>query len=536
MKYLEKRAADRPQTALDLVHALDQISTPSGGTVPTTARPAYTAPVSATVASSKSSGRWIAAAVVIVAAAIGGWFFVSRASGRAVRSIAVLPIDVGADTAHAYLSDGLSNELTARLTKIAGLDVRAYSSSKAMRGRSTREAGKALSVGSVLSATMTRAGSRLRITASLVRSDDDHVIWSDTFEEGDQDQFALQDKLVNAITSALKLTLTPETQKAIVARGTKVDRAHELVLRSRYEADRFSEPSLRLAVNLAEQAIKLDSSYADAWAALSDAWGQLADDFVTPREATPHMERAIKKVLELDPALAEGHAQNGTHLLFYQHDIDGAGREFERALQIDSTNLTAGTWYRYSLDSRQLHDSALAVSSRAARHNPLSRLVLSRAYGVDQFKKISADSGRAFCTNYARLSADGGVGCEMYRRFAAGDRKEALTYYKANLNPTATGAGHADRARRFLLLSDTISARAELERALSMSKTTYVRPDAIAFVYHGLGEREREIAYWLTSIEDNNSDLLSLMSDDAYSETRKDPRIQAAFKKYGIKT
>ena len=103
-----------------------------------------------------------------------------------------MPTEMGGDTAHAYLADGLSGELTTRLSRIPGLVVRAYSSSKAMRGKSIGETGKALQVSSILTASMARSGNRLRVTASLVDPATESVQWSDTFEANDQDQFALR--------------------------------------------------------------------------------------------------------------------------------------------------------------------------------------------------------------------------------------------------------------------------------------------------------------------------------------------------------
>ena len=150
MRCLEKRAADRPQAAMDLVHSLDQINTPSGGTMPTSAIAAMSARIGDAPASSR---RWLIAVPIVVLLLVGAWFARARLSGGSdARSIAVLPMDVGGDTAHAYLADGLANELTTRLTKIPGLAVRAYSSSKSMRGRGARDAGKELSVASVLTA------------------------------------------------------------------------------------------------------------------------------------------------------------------------------------------------------------------------------------------------------------------------------------------------------------------------------------------------------------------------------------------------
>src|SRR3989454_1962027 len=193
MRCLEKRPADRPESASAVVHALDDI-TPRGG-----------------------SRRWgaiaAAAAAVVLVIVIASWLLTTRTGGAAkLRSIAVLPTDIGADTAHAFLADGLSSDLTTKLSKIPGLAVRAYSPLSVMHGRTVREAGKELGVGAMVMVRVARSGTQLRATASLVDAANDDLLWSEAFEASDQDQFALQDKLVSAIAGALDLSLSPATR------------------------------------------------------------------------------------------------------------------------------------------------------------------------------------------------------------------------------------------------------------------------------------------------------------------------------------
>src|SRR5258706_12827733 len=147
MRCLEKRPADRPQSASALVHALDDITTPSGGMTPTASR--------------GGSRRWgaIAAAAVVLVIVIASWLFATRTGGAAkLRSIAVLPTDIGADTADAFLADGLSSDLTTKLSKIPGLSVRAYAPLSVMHGRTVREAGKELGGGAIVMVRMARSG------------------------------------------------------------------------------------------------------------------------------------------------------------------------------------------------------------------------------------------------------------------------------------------------------------------------------------------------------------------------------------------
>src|SRR5213592_672908 len=138
MRCLEKRPADRPQSASEVVHALDDITTPSERMTPR---------------------RWgaIAAAVALVIV-IASWLLATRTGGAAkLRSIAVLPTDIGADTAHAFLADGLSSDLTTKLSTIPGLSVRAYAPLSVMHGRTVREAGKELGVGAIVMVRMARS-------------------------------------------------------------------------------------------------------------------------------------------------------------------------------------------------------------------------------------------------------------------------------------------------------------------------------------------------------------------------------------------
>src|SRR2546430_7368578 len=199
MRCLEKRPADRPQSASAVVHALDDITTPGGGMTPT-----------GTQASRGLSRRWgaipAAAAAVVLVIVIASWLLATRTGGAAkLRSIAVLPTDIGADTAHAFLADGLSSDLTTKLSTIPGLSVRAYSPLSVMHGRTVREAGKELGVGAIVMVRMARSGTQLRATASLVNAANDDPPWPEPFEASDQDKFPLQDKPVPPIARRLNL-------------------------------------------------------------------------------------------------------------------------------------------------------------------------------------------------------------------------------------------------------------------------------------------------------------------------------------------
>jgi serine/threonine protein kinase len=526
MRCLEKRASDRPQTANELVHGLDQINTPSGGTHPTNAVPAYATPQPANAAPGSRTRAVVAAVGIVALAAVAGFALLRDGKSGAPRSMAVLPTDIGADTAHTYLADGLSNELTTKLSKIPGLSVRAYSSSRVMRGKGAREAGKELRVASVLTATMSRSGSRLRVTASLINAADENVIWSETFEESDQDQFGLQDKLVAAIAGALKLSLSPETKAAVTARGTTNAEAHELVQRARVLIDEFTDASLRRAVALTETAIRLDSNYADAWAAQASAWGYLADDFVPAREAAPNMRRAAERALALDSSLADAHAQIGAERAFYEADLVAGMAELERALLLDSANVMAGTFYpSYLRLYKNLPDSAARVLARLIRLNPLSFIAWDQAgLSAVDFKAVSGDSAAATCQKARQIHPKLGGKCDAYRALARNDAGGALAGMKVWAGPSPGGRELATIARYMVSAGDTAGSLVTIAKALARSPSEYVREDYVASYYRVLGDRERAIE-WIVKAWASGIRHVWMPRQPAWADIRTDPRV-----------
>jgi len=523
MRCLEKRPADRPQSASEVVHALDDITTPSGGMTPTASR--------------GGSRRWgaITAAVVLVIV-IASWLLATRTGGAAkLRSIAVLPTDIGADTADAFLADGLSSDLTTKLSKIPGLSVRAYAPLSVMHGRTVREAGKELGVGAIVMVRMARSGTQLRATASLVNVANDDLLWSEAFEASDQDQFALQDQLVSAIAGALNLSLSPATTTAMRARRTSSNEAHQLVQRARLETDQFTAASLRSAISHAEAAIALDSTYADAWAALADAWGYTADDFVSAATAGPQVRRAAERALALDPTLADAHAQVAMWSLTYGHDPAAASKEMEQALKLDSANVAAGAWYPFLLTYYvHLPDSAHAVTQRAQRLNPLSFGVWNPFFLSLDFAKLSPDSARVICARAARIQERMAAECEARRSQAANDRRGAAAAWRRWAGPTPSGRDLAYLALNLISAGDASGGREALRQALRRAHTEYVREDLIANAFMRLGDRESAIQWLVKGAASNVGGINFSLADSLYAPIRSDPRIQAIIERLKV--
>jgi serine/threonine-protein kinase len=544
MRCLEKRPADRPQRAQEIVQALDAIITPSGGMEPTTAQPA-TRTVAVEAKPARGRGAivgMIAAAVVVVIA--GGVFFTrsghatngaASASGLATKSVAVLPfVNVGGDTANEYFADGLTEDLASALARTDRLRVAARSSSFAYKGKTPTpaEVGKQLNVGTVVEGSVQRAGGRLKVRASLVNAADGLTMWSDTYERDDKDVFAVQSELAQAIAGALRVSLTGEE----IARGvgTANQAAHDLVLRGRYQADLYRHSSLLEALKLFDQAIALDSNYADAWAGVAGTWGRLADDYIPAMEALPHMRTAIARALALDSTSAEAHTQLASMLAFYDRDYAAAQREFERALQKDSANSNTLDLFASLLEVRGMRDSAIAVMHRADRLDPLS-LILARNETTRFIFANDLPDARSACTRARELDSLRFGGCGFILTLAEGQLPMSVDSLRALARGDSSmlgGLAYVEAKRGM-----KVEARRDLAAFIARSERArrYVDGTLPAEVYALTGDKDNAMKWLELEYAANGSGMVELRLFPDYRSLYGDPRFEALVKKVGLK-
>ena len=259
-------------------------------------------------------------------------------------ALAVLPFDVGGDTANTYFADGLTDELAGALGKVPGLRVTGRTSSYAFKGQSldAQTVGRRLGVTHLVEASVRRAGSLVRVQAQLVCAADGFVLWSAPYERELRDVFAVQDSVTAAIVGELRLQLTGATIAATRAGRTDNPEAHDLYLRGREHLMQGSEVGIRRAMEMFGRAIELDSTYADAYTALGNAWFYLSDVYVAPLEAIPHAKEAAARALQLDSSSADARALFGFASGMIDWDFALIERELRRAVQLAPRSVDVG--------------------------------------------------------------------------------------------------------------------------------------------------------------------------------------------------
>lgn len=527
---LEKRPQARFRSAADLVFALEQVA----GT------PAASAGV---VKRRAHRTAWIGTvlAVVLVVLAIALVPTLRRRSAPSAvpprKSLAVLPfVNMSADKENEYFSDGVTEDLITVLAKVSGLRVAARTSSFVFRGKNmdVREVARALGVDAVLEGSVAKAGNRVRINAQLINGADGYHLWSDSYDRDLRDIFALRSELAQTVASALEVRLLAGERQAIQRKPTGDLAAYDLYLRARHEISSFTPAGFERGQSLLQEAIARDPNY--ALAHLGIAYYSVGmTDFIPGSETLPRVIQSAGRAAQLDPSLAEAHADLAWAHWILNRDHRTARREFELAFRAQPDSAYAREVHGWYLVATGATERGLAESKRGVDLDPLSP---------------ETNTVHGFNLYFARRYQDAA-------RILRGVLVSNPHYYWAHefLGRTYLELGDLDAARNELKIADRIAEGqlAEIQAAMAQVRLRqgdrqaaqaildelYARRRRGSFVpsYHlgaielAMGNRERA----LTLLEQGDAERsfwqMWLPVDPQFDSIRADPRFRALLRK-----
>jgi serine/threonine protein kinase/Tfp pilus assembly protein PilF len=198
----------------------------------------------------------------------------AASTASANKSVAVLYFEnQGGSKEDEYLRDGITEDVLTELSKIRGLNTFSRATVLAFRDKSVTPAqiGQQLGAAYVLTGTLRRAGARLRINTQLVDTRTDFPVWSERFDREMKDVFEVQDEIARKIAEALRVTLSPQELEALAVKPTENLQAYDLYLRGKRYARRQTRQDLEFALQMFENAVAMDPSFALAYAACANA-------------------------------------------------------------------------------------------------------------------------------------------------------------------------------------------------------------------------------------------------------------------------
>jgi TolB-like protein len=290
------------------------------------------------------------------------------------KSVAVLPfVDMSEKKDHEYFSDGMAEELIDMLTKIPDLRVPARTSSFYFKGKQATIAdiAKALSVLYVLEGSVRTSDKTLRVTAQLIRADNGYHIWSETYDRHLDNVFEMQDEIAGAVVKALKMSLLGSTPKSPTTQNAE---AYTLYLQARYFADRsWDLDNQRKAVELMQQAVRLDPGFARAWALLAARYTKEVLDGTRSSVEGRHLALlAAEKADAIDPGLPETQIAKAKISYYLDWDWAAADAEIKKARKRDPANAQAIFWEANVADVLGHSEDALRLRQQAIALDPLS--------------------------------------------------------------------------------------------------------------------------------------------------------------------
>ena len=494
----------------------------------------------AKAASHRKAWIVLAACLVVIALTTAGLWLLRSKRASQIDSLAVLPFtNVGGDFSTDYLSDGITESLIENLAHVPDLKVKSRHSVFRYKGKDVdvQQVGKDLGVVALVSGRVVPHGDSIDVNAEIIDARDNTEIWGQHYSGKSSDIVSMQQQIAGDIADKLRSKMSSAEKQQVTKQGTKDPEAYELYLKGRYEWNKRTPASLAAAISFFNQAIAKDPGYAMAYLGLADTYGVLPTHGGSPGEDYPKSSAAARKALELDPTLAQPHADLAANEIEYDYDFAGGEGEYKKAFALDPNDATAHQWYAEDLGSVGRIQEALAEAERAHQLDPLSPIIATSAAQVRTWARQYDDaieiSKRVAAENpdfspVHLFLAQAYWGKRMYQQVIEewklygqldGDPNEVQ--FAAALDEGYKAGGWKEALKR------GIATR------LAQRKSSYASPYLLAQLYTQAGDKDQAFS-WLDAAYREHDGMQQLGTDFMLDPLRSDPRFAELVKKVGM--
>jgi TolB-like protein/class 3 adenylate cyclase/Tfp pilus assembly protein PilF len=523
-----------------------------------------------TTSSTVGSRRRYSIAMAVGALAVVGvtaFFFASRTAFRNLtgsggpiseKSIAVLPFqNLSDDKSNAYFTDGIQDEILTRLAKIGAIKVISRSSTQKYKSvpDNLREVGKQLGVAHVLEGSVQKVANAVHVNVQLIRAATDEHLWAESYNRTLDDVFGVEGEVANAIADQLNAKLTGAEQKAVAEKPTQNAAAYDAYLRAVAIDNAQTLETTKRAADLYAEAVRLDPQFALAWARLAVSRSQLYFNGVDMEtNSGSAVKEAADRAISLQPELGEAWLAQGVYRYRVLRDFQGALQSYEEALrrlpnsalvleqmahldrrlgefdaaqkhyhaaaELDPRNIGILLTLADTLQTARRYDEARTVFDRALEISPGNESALAAKAFTFQAQGRLKEAAEMLAKAPANSENDTLTACRALQLYLERRLDEAIAYIQQKIP-----ASVANDPRIITLLGQcqqlagkNDDARATFTRAAAAMKPT---PDSVvvvdarqlpcylAWVYAGLGEKEKALEQARQAIADYSSDALS---------------------------
>jgi TolB-like protein/DNA-binding winged helix-turn-helix (wHTH) protein/Tfp pilus assembly protein PilF len=442
----------------------------------------------------------ISAALILLATGLWLIWHAEHRQKNEVHAIAVLPLrNLSPDAGQDYFADGITEDVTTNLAQ--SLPLRVISRTSVMRYKETAEpiaqVARELGVDTIVEGAVARSGSRVSVTVQLIDAKEDRHLWARKYDRDIKDLLDVEAEVSQEIATQVGASLS--AQHVIDAsRSRTVDpEVYELCLWGRYFWNKREPADLAKSIEYFQQAIHRDPNYAPAYAGLAESYVILPSyDSVVLEDSFSKARTAASRAIDLDETLADAHAVLAfVALNHWMTDRKIAEREFSRALELNPNYATAHQWLAFHRLFEGKMDEAVGEMEHARQLDPLSAIINAdeghMLYSAGRNNEARAQLQRAIelepalgqpHETLALIDLEEGNATDALREARAGlelDSSNPRTMAEAGYVLAVTG--HTGEARNMLATLDKLDHRGA------------AFPNSRAFIYLGLGERDRAV-------------------------------------------
>ncbi len=444
-------------------------------------------------------------------------------------TLAVLPFrSLSAGPRDELLELGLAETLVTRLGRSKALRVRSLASAQRLMAGHAADpvgVGRELAASYVVEGSTQRIGDDVRVNVHLLSVDDGGTLLSQTFDARIDQVFTLQDKIGDAVTTAL--ALQPVAVPARAASPCEGDDAgaFRALLRAQYRLHRRAPDTIAAF----REAIRRDPSCSRAYAGLAMAYLFLAHNDAPPDEVFPLARGAALQALRIDPESAEAHVAYGRYLQLHDWDWRGAEEALRRAIDRNPSLADAHFSLAHLLVNTGRFDEGLDQARQARELDPLSPFINALEGGF-----LSAagqpDAARARLARALELEPDFWIAL-LVRGGLALDRSE-FAAAAADLQRAAERSRRASQVLAVLAVAEVAAGRRSQAEAIlrelqQRAAAGYLPPTSLAAVYNALGDTDAALDQLERAHAAHDIRIGFIKVDARWNDLRDEPRFKA---------
>jgi TolB-like protein/tetratricopeptide (TPR) repeat protein len=302
-------------------------------------------------------------------------------------SLIVLPLkNMSGDPEQEYFSDGLTEDITADLSKLSGFFVIARNSAFTYKGKAMKvqDISQEMGVRYILEGSVRKVGEQVRVTVQLIDGTTGGHVWAGRYDRPLKDVFTVQDEIVQELVTTLRVEVHEAEQQRVRRLPTTNLSAYDSLLRAAEYFHRVTPEGVAQARPLYEQAVALDPQYGEAYAWLGWTYWEESHWNPDPQKLEQAMALA-QQAIALNDSLAVAHSL-ASLISARRHQSEQAIAEGERAVALDPNSATSAVWLGEVLIYEGRPAEAIGWAEKAMRLDPhypyWFAVVLSNSYAL----------------------------------------------------------------------------------------------------------------------------------------------------------